>query len=159
MLTACEFYIDDKLKSLREKANELSKRPALSGQISSVKQLSDTTDHMSNINEAAEEFEKVFSIANMCYELDLHNEEETAFKILELYDKVFKSIRDTPKMQGKTLLTSKNLEPLKSKRNATKQKAGKKGERVDSDPSDSSGCLVLLIALSSIFTVSLIIIS
>lgn len=158
LLKASEKCIDKKLSTLREKANELSKRPALDGQISSVKQLSDTTDHMSNINDAAEDFEKIFSIAQKSLELDLHDEKETAFRLLNLYDKVFKNIRETPQMQGKTLISAKNLASLKSQRQNIKQKAGDKASSITSDPSDSSGCLVLLVALSSLFTISLVII-
>lgn len=158
LLKACERFLDNKLKSLRDEAIELSKRPALDGQFSSVKELSDTTDHMKNINASVEDFEKLFSMAHKSLDLDLHNEKETAFRILNLYDKVFKNIRETPKMQGKTLISAKNLDPLKEQRQFVKQKAGDKGKSVTADPSDSSGCLVLLVALSSVFTLSLVII-
>ncbi len=156
ILDSAEHYIEDYLDDLREKANNLSKRPAMEGQLYSIKEFGDTTDHMDNINNSAKDFEKILDIAKIAYEIERHDKEQVAFAILNLYDKVFQSIRSTPKMQGKTLLDSKELEPLKNRREEWKNKAGEKGASKVDNPSDSSGCLVVIIAISMILSVALI---
>ena len=142
-------YIKKLIKKFREEANELSKRPAHDNQLYAVKQLSDTTDYMKFLNNNVEKFEEAIEVSSKVYSLTKYKE-DTAYKIVSLHDLVFKSIRDTPQMTGKTLLDAKGLSNLKESRKKWLERSGKNKSKSTVDPSDSSGCLVLIATLSGL---------
>lgn len=152
ILAASEAYLKKVLKNFRDHALELTKRPALDGQLYAVKQLGDTTDYMGYINDNIGKLEGGFNYASKAYNLAKYNKEDVAYEILKLYDLVFKNFRETPQMTGKTLLEASALLGLKDDRQAWLSKSGEHKTKVTADPSDSSGCMVLLIALTSIAT-------
>ncbi|MDZ7719208.1 MAG: hypothetical protein U5K72_10375 [Balneolaceae bacterium] len=115
LLEQIENYFKRLNKKFREEANELTKRPALDGQLYQVKQLSDTTDYMEFLNNHINKFEKGIELASKTYQLTKYKE-DTAYKIVALHDLVFKSIKETPQMTGKTLLNAKDLSGLKESR-------------------------------------------
>lgn len=153
ILDATDHYIDRVLTKFREHAHELSKRPALDGQLYNIKQLGDTTDYMGYINDNIEKFTDGLDFSAKVYDI-AKDKDETAFKILSLYDKIFQNLRETPQMQGKTLLDSKDLTPLKERRKEWLDKSGEHKSKVQTDPSDSSGCLVLIATLSGLAAAS-----
>lgn len=149
LLEQIENYFKRLNKKFREEANELAKRPALDGQLYAVKQLSDTTDYMGFLNNHINKFEKGIELASKTYQLTKYKE-DTAYKIVALHDLVFKSIKNTPQMTGKTLLNAKDLSSLKESRSKWLELSGKNKTKVTTNPSDSSGCLVLIATLSGL---------
>ncbi|MEL7834271.1 hypothetical protein [Fodinibius sp. Rm-B-1B1-1] len=149
LLDQVEKYFKKLNKKFREEANELTKRPALDGQLYAVKELSDTTDYMDFLNKNVDKFEEGIELASKSYDLTKYKE-DTAFKIVSLHDLFFKSIKETPQMTGKTLLDSKELSDLKESRKKWLDLSGENKSKVTADPSDSSGCLVLIFALSGL---------
>lgn len=150
ILNSVEAYLKKLLEKFREHANELSKRPALDGQLYSVKQLGDTTDYLGYINDNVDRLEAGLHFAEKAYDIELKNKEDIAYRILQLYDFVFTNFRETPQMQGKTLLDANGLQDLKEQRKDWLSRSGENKQKVTADPSDSSGCMVLIIALSSL---------
>lgn len=144
-----EKYFKKLNKKFREEANELTKRPALDGQLYAVKQLSDTTDYMKFLNNHVEKFEEAIEIASKIYGFTKYKE-DTAYRIVSLHDIVFKSIKETPQMTGKTLLNAKALTTLKESRKKWLERSGENKTKSTVDPSDSSGCLVLIATLSGL---------
>lgn len=144
-----EGYFKKLIKKFREEANELAKRPALDGQLYAIKKLSDTTDYMGFLNNNVNKFEEGIELASKIYKVTKYKE-DTAYKIVSLHDLVFKSIKETPQMTGKTLLDSKGLSGLKESRKKWLDLSGDNKSKVTTDPSDSSGCLVLIAALSGL---------
>lgn len=110
-LKQIEEYFKKLKKKFREEANELTKRPALDGQLYAVKKLSDTTDYMKFLNNNVNKIEEGIELASKIYNVTKYKE-DTAYKIVSLHDLVFQSIKDTPQMTGKTLLDSKGLSEL-----------------------------------------------
>ena len=136
-------------KKFREEANELTKRPALDGQLYAIKQLSDTTDYLGFLNTHSNKFEMGIELVSKLYDLTKYKE-NTAFKILSLHDIVLLSIKETPQMTGKTLLNAGALSKLKESRTKWFELSGDNKSKIIIDPSDSSGCLVLIAALSGL---------
>ena len=99
-------------KKFQEEANELTKRPALYGQLYTVKQLVDTTDYMGFLNNHVNKFEEGINLAAKTYDLT-KLKEDVAQKIFSLHELLFQNIKNTPQMMGKTLLEAKGLSSLK----------------------------------------------
>jgi hypothetical protein len=136
-------------KKFREEANELAKRPALYGQLYSVKQFKDTADYMGYINANIKKYNDGIQFAELLYGLST-NKEETAYKIVLLHDLILQSIKETPSMTGKTLLTAKELTFLLESRNKWLSLSGENKAKLSFNPSDSSGCLVLIVSMSGL---------
>lgn len=149
VLDQIEKYFKKLNKKFRDEANELTKRPALDNQLYAVKQLSDTTDYMKFLNNHVEKFEEAIKIASKIFGFTKYKE-DTAYRIVSLHDLVFNSIKETPQMTEKTLLNAKALTTLKESRKKWHELSGENKTKSTVDPSDSSGCLVLIATLSGL---------
>ncbi len=149
LLELLEEYFNKLNKKFREEANELTKRPALDGQLYAVKQLSDTTDYLSFLNNNTKKFEEGIALANILYDLTTHKE-DTAYKIVSLHDVILVSIKNTPQMTGKTLLDVSAITNLKESRKKWVDLSGEHKTKATVNPSDSGGCLVLIATLSGL---------
>ena len=73
-----------------------------------------------------------------------------AQKIFSLHELLFQNIKNTPQMMGKTLLEAKGLSSLKESQKKWLDLSGANNSKVISDTPKSSGCLVLIFALSGL---------
>lgn len=149
-LDETEGYFKRILEVFRKEANEITKRSSLDQQIYAVKELSDTTSFLDFVNDNSEKFNKGINLSAKIYNIT-NKKEDTAFKIAKLHNLVLESIKKTPLMTGKTLLSVDELKKLQESHIKWAELSGDHKEKINTNIG-SSGCLVLFIILSGIIT-------